>query len=170
MSMFFLLTAIGIPILVGIIHRILTRDDWLCGPEMSIFVAFMTAIVILLGHLLLSAEMYERGKLTVEPRAIELVSTTLGDSIKGQFFLGCGSINGEEQYRYFRKTENGNFVREGYPVSKSQVREADETPRMTWNHYVRKTPDWTGYGTKEWDADVVFVIPKGSIIQRFDMR
>ena len=51
MSMFVLLTVIIIPIIVGIVHRILTRDDWFCGPEMSVFLAFMTAVVIAFLHL-----------------------------------------------------------------------------------------------------------------------
>ena len=46
-------------------------------------------------------------------------------TVSGSFFLGCGTIKGEEKYYFFQSTDDGFFKRGIIPVYNAYIREEE---------------------------------------------
>ena len=65
---------------------------------------------------------------TREPVVVNrpIASLNNNSSIKGDFFLGCGSIEEKEYYFFFKKFREGSFVRGKVPASGTIITEVDD--------------------------------------------
>lgn len=60
-----------------------------------------------------------------ETGTIELVSLRGGSKIEGRFFLGCGRINQEDVYYFYKKLKNGGFKQDHVIVLETTIFEED---------------------------------------------
>lgn len=78
----------------------------------------------------------------------EIYSMKNSSSISGSFFLGCGNINGEDNYTYFAKDKNGGMHRYSVPTNSSSIFQEDKgkAPCVHTIKIIRQAPKWIGYG------------------------
>jgi hypothetical protein len=111
-----------------------------------------------------------------------IYSLERGSTVKGQFFLGSGVIEGKQMYYYFE--QNG----EGYMLGQTEAKglqmvERDETPHIeVWKwrkiYTFEKWLNGTWFGTVPEDSVESssnfyvkkIVIPKGTIIQQYKVN
>lgn len=102
-----------------------------------------------------------------------LVSLKEKSGIKGQFFLGSGSIEGVEYYFWYRRNKDGSVEGGKSNVSGAKIYEQDATPTMVEyktdykNKYVKYYIWFIGLDKRSKEADgewcPTFTIPKNSI-------
>ncbi len=95
----------------------------------------------------------------------DLILIKTQDSIHGSFFLGCGTIDSEEYYS-FMFYDNEGYIRRGQVVCwGTKIIESDNKPRIEFtpnNNYKEYTLSWF--------SQVIFYIPKGSILQSYKIE
>ena len=111
---------------------------------------------------------------TAIPFEQPIISFTSDRSISGSFFIGSGSIDTVEYYFYYALREDGNYIRQKQPVESSSIQEMPEgstnQPCIKWNALTYKNPKWVGPNFSDpGKSEHVFVVPHGTIIQRFSL-
>ena len=115
-----------------------------------------TLTILLLVIISLSA-CVEKSKYT----SFEIVSLRGEVQVEGSFFLGCGSIGGEEYLMTFRKRLDGGFERLRVLMDRSVIYEdSDEFP------YVEVQVNCK-CGHRNWYK---FHVPEGTIIKEFKLK
>lgn len=107
-----------------------------------------------------------------------IVSLTSNVVTEGHFFLGCGSIDGEEYYFFYVERSDGGYVRDKIEVEDVVLYETNEiSPRLEWTVIVPKETDRTKFFIGENlhricqdKKDYKLIVPKNTIIQKFELR
>jgi len=109
---------------------------------------------------------------------LNIVSLVNNSQTTGEFFLGCGTIEGKEYYFYFVRQDDGGFYRDKTEVEDIILYETDEvSPRLEWTCIVptetKNTQKWIGKNLSTMCHDersYKLIVPKGTIIQKFELR
>lgn len=147
------------------------------GTLLSILVVTMfTFVVAIIGE---SAR--EKNATPFKTRTATLVQSKLTTTIDGHFVLGCGNIEGKDVYRFYIDND-GVYQLDYLDADKSYVKEIDGEPYVEYYISMKAngTPTWFEralFGNK-WEKFMitpakrsgVLYIPKGSIMQQFDMN
>lgn len=115
---------------------------------------------------------------------VPIYSIGLNNSVEGHFTLGCGSVNGKSTYRYFAKIKGGGYKCFEVDADKTTIIETDGCkPYIQFVKGKRCTCDgnflmrayfgdnedfWRG-SIKKYKEQIIY-IPKGSIIQTYEIR
>lgn len=102
----------------------------------------------------------------------ELLSLYNDSKVKGNFFLGCGSLDGKEYYFGFIKEQNGMIHRLQLPTYRTYIVESEGSPKL-----VIKISEYTVIRDSfphnlRWltSTNKYLYIPKGTIIRRFHLK
>lgn len=96
-----------------------------------------------------------------QPLERDLVSLRNDGSIEGSFFVGCGFIRGREYYFAFIQTSRG-ITRLTVPVERGYIIEYSGKPKCV---IIRSS--MCGGGCLR---QVTFYVPKGTVLQRFEVK
>jgi len=109
----------------------------------------------------------------VETKIVSLRDST---TISGNFFIGSGKIDSNEQYILMKKVSKDTYTRIYIPCNKTLIRETNEvTPRLIEN-LIRPNMNWwigphLGMILVNWSAEKrTIVVPEGTITINFDIK
>lgn len=153
-----------IGIIIYVIYELRNGWDWddlgLCG-----FLTFIGAVVGLVISFSLPATY------TTVRWKVELVSLQDNGSVSGNFFLGCGQINGEMKYVFYTKDEDSTYrmwqvnyydARVKYTVGgpKEEIIKESQTENFYNKFVLSVKPDEYSY---------IFEVPNGTIKTDFTL-
>ena len=100
----------------------------------------------------------------------EIESLQDNNSINGNFFLGCGQINGEMKYVLYIKN-NEFYEMKQLAYNNVQIKYSDNTPTL---HTIEKVPtdSWINYIGADLDVyDITYIVevPKGTIKNNYSL-
>ena len=96
-----------------------------------------------------------------EPRVYQLKQLALDSNVKGNFFLGIGTVDEEKSFIYYRESGK-TYVIDSVPVESTTIIEDSSTPRVEVIDEMVDTwiaPEWFG----PWDTRYIIHVPEGSI-------
>ena len=131
------------------------------APMISVFGAF----IILFNLRFLESNSTESYKPTCY-----IASIRNSDEIRGNFTLGCGSIDQKEYYYYFYKTLNGGYARGKKTVDKTViVEDGSQQPHIEvlTTSYESKS-GWIKYHDQS-EEEYKIIVPKGTIVSKFEL-
>ncbi len=103
----------------------------------------------------------------------ELVSISSGSQVSGSFFIGCGTIDEKGVYYFFKKTDDGGFVKDYVPSDGSVIYEEDRTDGRMEVYKKRLTNDIARF-LFQMDGHMniknKIYVPKGSIVKQFELE
>tara|TARA_R110000782_G_C14630275_1_gene394341 strand:+ start:43 stop:546 length:504 start_codon:yes stop_codon:yes gene_type:complete len=160
-------------ILLGIIGAIIGGRGWYkdFGLEVEVFmfgffglmfgcfIGFITAIA-------LPTEVLKEDS----PNIKELVSLQDGSSVSGNFFLGCGSINGSMKYTYYYEVEKDLFKMGRTDYDRVLIK-YDSIPRLETFRYVQTDYwlNWFSIDLGQIKPQYIFHVPKGTIKNDYNL-
>jgi len=133
-------------------------------------------ILTLVPHLWYRSFSQYSEKIKEDVYSYNIKSIKTNDQKVGSFFLGCGSIGSEEYYVYFKQYKDGGIKKGILRASIAMIYEKDESPRVEFTEVTRKVPWWLRYGfdatdiSKGREGDYRIIVPKGTIIEKFEIR
>ena len=147
------------------------RYDWVENILLTTLCAFVSAIVLGIVLAISAQFMIETNR---EDCRCNIYSLRNDSSIQGQFFLGSGYINQEQNYYYFWKNNRGGICQGNIETKNVELfQDENVTPYMSWQniHYRMNKWLWTYpkfVDTKDTKHD--FHIPSNSIIMEFKVK
>lgn len=72
-------------------------------------------------------------KITNKVKSYTIVNLVDNSNTKGNFFLGCGSLNSEEYYYYYYKTSSNSYKLNKVEADKCEIIYTDDTPHIDTN-------------------------------------
>lgn len=134
----------------------------------TLFVAAIIATFLnLIGSFFVDTE-YEKGG------SAELVSLSDGTSIGGGFFIGTGTFNGYDVFRFYTKDSNGGmhlnttYAYDGTVYEILDPKDKTQVPHIDY-HYKHSANKWVSLFAKGDDRLEVFVVPQGSVKKDFTL-
>jgi hypothetical protein len=102
-------------------------------------------------------------------RSFQLESMNDGQSVKGHFFLGTGSVDGVFKYSAYIKEGENEYWLLTVPTTSASISYTGDTPTVGYIYFVRKRVWWNyfGFGINKPDDYYWFNIPAGSIKNNF---
>lgn len=100
---------------------------------------------------------------------VQVVAISDGGANSGSFFLGCGSVQEQSYYFYYKKLPNKGFKQERIRVSDATIFEdSTKTPSIQFyrEYYVNK--GWHNWAILFYGSKADIFVPKGSIIRNFN--
>ena len=98
---------------------------------------------------------------------LPIVSMRGQTEAEGQFFIGCGSIQGVEYYYAMRDLGNNSYRRMKVPSHKVIIIEGDSPPHVKFiDHATSKKWTFIEFEVTEYE----FHVPKGTVIKRFKIE
>ena len=150
-------------------------DDIGIGVVMGLFVSFLTSSFIILV-LFLPLGLHYSEKIVTDSSQYhqDIVSLRDNSSLSGEFFLGYGKIGTDNCYIYYHKVDNNQFIQRSISTSNVTIVETNEqTPKLQWNNYYYKTPNWLmpdWWTNDEHSENLKLIVPKGTIIKQFKVE
>lgn len=106
-----------------------------------------------------------------------IASLRTSNEVQGAFFLGCGGIGTTEKYYFMYDLGNGNYQRDNVYTDRVVIHETNnEKPNLTYQRYViynARVGKWWPSKFLFMDRrnlDYVLTVPKGTVIQRFEVN
>lgn len=101
----------------------------------------------------------------------ELVQMNLGNNIKGDFFLGCGSIGQSSDYYAYTKNSNGEISLSSYSIHRTKIVYTKGAPKLESYELVPVNKDiWLWAKPIKTDRYFRFYVPEGSIYNGIDIN
>lgn len=160
-SFVFSVTTGGYPNVITIPGKIAT---WiLVLPAGTFIVGLLSTLIITLVGFVWWVPMDYRPTETRDLQAI-----TMNGSVHGSFFLGTGTVDDEQSYIFYYKT-NGGFRTDSVPADNVLIVEDNSNPRViTITSFF---PSWLMYGPfREWDDSYEIHVPSGSVKPMINMN
>ena len=174
-------------IALGFIMRSMSKD---MGVEtiwsrigliaLSMFLATLVTVgITIIPQMIMRAEpRWGVTELNQKDVYVSIVSARNNSELSGSFFLGCGSINTEEYYVYFKQYKDGG-VKRGMTVTYlcTIYEKNDVEPKIEWTE-VDKKCHWLGRFGFNWadiqkdcrKGDYRLIVPEGTIIEKFEIK
>lgn len=129
-------------------------------------VGALMSVFVLLFCLLISFSSQPTYEIEPEPLG------ALADSnlVEGNFFLGCGGVNGELTYTFVVGDETNGFIAKQVSAKNCTIKYTDKEP-----YYTKKFSNFNWFGRAVWGTDgmtiaeYTFYVPKGTIVQNYNI-
>ena len=91
-------------------------------------------------------------------------------SIEGHFFLGSGRVDGEMKYYYIYETDDGGYKMDSIDTSNAVLYYIDDDNcRIEYDNFVYSNPVHYFFGIGPLETTYKIYIPKGSIINNYQV-
>lgn len=98
----------------------------------------------------------------------DLQAIKMNDNLRGSFFLGTGSIDGNPSYIFYYKT-GGGYRTDKVQADNVLIIEDNTTPRIV--KITESLPSWLVFGPlKDWDHSYEIHVPSGSVKPMINMN
>jgi len=98
---------------------------------------------------------------------IPLVAFSDGQSIHGSFFLGIGSINGEDVYSFYKRREDGGIERGRVRSRNIPIYEEDRKDGVLEIHKRKVVGTWSLWADVLQNTRYEFHLPEGTVVRQF---
>lgn len=114
----------------------------------------------------------------IETVTSPIVSVNNNQTVRGEFFLGCGTIGSQEQYFFVRDLGSKRYLRDSFPCNMVVIQESDKAPAFEYDVVQRHNnpvweyicPKWTTDDGSVAKANYRLVVPPGTIVQRYEIK
>lgn len=141
------------------------RDSGVLEYILCLFVGFAMGLMIALPIAIsLPMTTYE------EPHVIKIENLQDNNSVKGNFFLGCGQINGTMKYVCYYE-ENGYYQMLQIDYDKAKIKYCDSIPKITILE-IKATKDKINLFAIDLDLGektYIIEVPKGTIKNNYNL-
>lgn len=158
--------------------------DILFGIFFTIMICFLTALVYILIGVFFHSSTDKEIASEYKEKGQPIYSLMINSQTEGNFVLGSGSIQGEEHYFYFIKNEAGGFQRKSWPANCATIYETaastenleKEQPFCSWHIIEKRYKPWLtwvvgpGFSGTIKHYHIELIVPKGTIIQKFEVK
>lgn len=98
---------------------------------------------------------------------IPLVAFSDGQSIHGNFFLGIGSINGEDVYSFYKRREDGGIERGRVKSANIPIYEEDRKDGVLEIYKRKVVGTWALWADVPQNTRYEFHLPEGTVVRQF---
>lgn len=101
---------------------------------------------------------------------IEIVSMQDNSNITGSFFLGCGSVNSEMMYSFYKKVDDG-FKFDTIPVDRATIKYTNDKPHIDVISSKLKKDSWGNYFSLNivQKEKYIIYVPEGTIKMNYTL-
>lgn len=105
----------------------------------------------------------------LKPHSVDLVCIQDNSSIKGQFFLGCGQIEGDMKYAFYYNQGDDSYKLDTISCSKAEIKYVATKPRITYNTKEFTNKWYNKFSVFTQNIYYTIEIPEGSIKKDFTL-
>ena len=167
----YLLLVIGLGVWAKVLFEERDLFTLLCGLVMWSF--YSSAGIALLSILTLP---FPGAVIATWQERTEIVSLKNTTTLSGAFFLGCGSVSGDENYYFMCKTKDGLYYRSSSSTGNTFIQEVEVAPpgqlvaeyvvdrNLTYNKWL--VPKFEIFYNENTPKRTI-VVPKGTVVMNF---
>lgn len=154
--------------ILSIISSIKEYDDFIEGVLRFIVSMIFAVVLGFFGALIIPSKMIEKES------TYTIMNIADGSSVSGNFFIGCGTIDGKMKYTFYYAQDSNTFAMHQVDYRDAVIKYSDstQTPHVVvyttvddTNYFWNKFSYDTDYGDKRY----VFFVPKGSIRSNYTL-
>jgi hypothetical protein len=138
----------------------------------GIFIGFIIFAFVIGGGMLIGAGIQYKFFGTHESTEYtKIVSLNQNHATEGQFFLGSGSVKGEEYYLYFENLGDNKYIRRKIETHTTIIQEGEnENPRLEWIRVKGNTNKFMRASYIDVKKDYILYVPDNTIIKQFRLE
>jgi hypothetical protein len=163
--------------LAVVVYHILKEDGVLEKLGMAAAATFCGAIVVLMVSFVTSCLLNLGATWQLDHHEVHpIVSLKTSSDVQGSFLLGCGTVGTTEYYYFMYDLGGGKYQRGTIETYNVVIQEDDTAPSLTLDVASNTNRNSARWWPTEFtivqriEKDHVLHVPKGTIIQKFEVR